>query len=55
MDEAPALGDRIAVLSPAAGLAELIDVPAPRSDHPDPTTRDQVLAALHTKTPAQRP
>jgi NitT/TauT family transport system ATP-binding protein len=66
LDEALALGDRIAVLSPAGGpttapgLAVLIDVPAPRAPQPDdPTyraTRDRVLAALHhTKTPAQTP
>jgi NitT/TauT family transport system ATP-binding protein len=57
VDEALALGDRIAVLSPTGptGLAELVEVPHPRSGHPDPTTRDQILAALHTKTPAQTP
>lgn len=55
VDEALALGDGAVPTGPT-GVAELIDVPHPRSGHPDPTTRDRVLATLHdTKTPAQTP
>jgi NitT/TauT family transport system ATP-binding protein len=57
IDEALALGDRIAVLCPGLpdeparpGIAELIDVPAPRAGRPDPALRARVLAALATGT-----
>jgi NitT/TauT family transport system ATP-binding protein len=51
VDEALAIGDRIAVLSDAeAATAALIEVPAPRAPHPDdPTYRDarvRIVAAL---------
>jgi len=57
IDEALALGDRIAVLRPGLageparpGIAELIDVPAPRDGRRDPGLRGRVLAALASGT-----
>jgi len=48
VDEALALGDRVAVLGRAGQpLRALIDVPHPRSDRSHPEVRAEIIAALH--------
>jgi len=48
VDEALALGDRVAVLGRAGQpLRALVDVPQPRGDRPHPEARTEILAALH--------
>jgi NitT/TauT family transport system ATP-binding protein len=48
VDEALALGDRVAVLGRAGQpLRALIDVPQPRSDRSHPEVRTEIIAALH--------
>lgn len=48
VDEALALGDRVAVLGRAGQpLRALVDVPQPRSDRAHPELRAEVIAALH--------
>jgi NitT/TauT family transport system ATP-binding protein len=48
VDEALALGDRVAVLGRAGQpLRALVDVPQPRSDRSHPEIRAEIVAALH--------
>jgi NitT/TauT family transport system ATP-binding protein len=48
VDEALALGDRVAVLGRAGQpLRALLDVPEPRGDRPLPELRSEIIAALH--------
>jgi NitT/TauT family transport system ATP-binding protein len=48
VDEALALGDRVAVLGRAGQpLRALVDVPQPRSDRVHPELRAEIIAALH--------
>jgi NitT/TauT family transport system ATP-binding protein len=48
VDEALALGDRVAVLGRAGQpLRALVDVPQPRSDQAHPEARAEIIAALH--------
>ena len=48
VDEALALGDRVAVLGRAGQpLRVLVDVAAPRSDRAHPELREEIIAALH--------
>jgi NitT/TauT family transport system ATP-binding protein len=48
VDEALALGDRVAVLGRAGQpLRALVDMPQPRSDRPHPEIRAEIIAALH--------
>jgi NitT/TauT family transport system ATP-binding protein len=48
VDEALALGDRVAVLGRAGQpLRLLVDVPQPRSDRSHPEIRGEIIAALH--------
>jgi NitT/TauT family transport system ATP-binding protein len=48
VDEALALGDRVAVLGRAGQpLRALVDVPQPRSDRAHPELRAEIIAALH--------
>jgi NitT/TauT family transport system ATP-binding protein len=53
VDEALALGDRVAVLGRAGQpLRALVDVPQPRSDRPLPELRSEIIAALHDSAAA---
>jgi NitT/TauT family transport system ATP-binding protein len=53
VDEALALGDRVAVLGRAGQpLRALVDVPQPRSDRPLPELRSEIIAALHDSVAA---
>jgi NitT/TauT family transport system ATP-binding protein len=48
VDEALALGDRVAVLGRAGeALRTIVDVPAPRVDRTHPELRTEIVAALH--------
>jgi NitT/TauT family transport system ATP-binding protein len=48
VDEALALGDRVAVLGRAGeALRTIVDVPHPRGDRTHPELRAEIIAALH--------
>jgi NitT/TauT family transport system ATP-binding protein len=48
VDEALALGDRVAVLGRAGQpLRAIVDVPQPRDDRARPELRAEIIAALH--------